>query len=134
MLLRELGLTGVCEVEYLKDPRDSQYKLIEINARTWLWVGLARACGVDFANMAYEYVNDLDPEYPLHYRVGLKWINYVTDTFIVLQSLKEGRLSFRDYIRSLKGKKVHAVFDVKDPLPGLMFIVMLPYLFKKRNH
>jgi hypothetical protein len=30
-----------------------------MNARTWLWVVLARACGVDFALMAYRYVNGL---------------------------------------------------------------------------
>ncbi len=28
-----------------------KYKLIEINARTWLWVGLAKACGIDYANI-----------------------------------------------------------------------------------
>lgn len=42
--VKALNYTGVCEVEYLKDPGDGQYKLIEINARTWLWVGLARDC------------------------------------------------------------------------------------------
>lgn len=133
-LLKRLDYTGVCEVEYLKDPRDGQYKLIEINARTWLWVGLARACGVDFAGMAYDYVNNQNIEYPDGYDTNLKWNNCVTDTLILLQYIKAGKFNIGNYFKSIKGKKVNAVFDIKDPFPGLMFIVMLPYLLKKRHH
>jgi hypothetical protein len=105
-LLKALNYTGVCEVEYLRDPGDGQYKLIEINARTWLWVGLARACGVDFAKMAYAYVNGMAQPYPETYETGVCWINPWTDTAYAGKAILQGHLSLRTYLDSLVfGKK-----------------------------
>ncbi|HEY6835383.1 MAG TPA: hypothetical protein VI142_02835 [Gaiellaceae bacterium] len=52
--LRELGHTGLSQVEFKRDPRDGSYRLMEINPRLWQWHGLAAACGVDFPRIAYE--------------------------------------------------------------------------------
>lgn len=52
-LLRALRLHGVSQVELKHDSRDGRYKLIEVNPRLWEWHGLAAACGVDFARIAY---------------------------------------------------------------------------------
>ena len=41
-LVKTLNYTGICEIEFMRDTRDGNYKLIEINPRTWLWVGLAK--------------------------------------------------------------------------------------------
>ena len=38
---------GICEVEFIQDPRDGKYKLIEVNPRVWGWHTLAIAAGVD---------------------------------------------------------------------------------------
>ena len=122
-LLRALNYTGVCEVEYLKDPRDGKYKLIEINARTWLWVGLARACGVDFATMAYEYVNAGDVTAPNDYETGTCWVNPFTDTAYALKAMLQGWLSPAAYLKSfLGGRTVSALFDKKDIRPGLVYL------------
>jgi predicted ATP-grasp superfamily ATP-dependent carboligase len=52
-LLRALGLHGISQVELKHDARDGRYKLIEVNPRLWEWHGLAAACGVDLARIAY---------------------------------------------------------------------------------
>jgi D-aspartate ligase len=52
-LLRELGVFGVSQVEFKRDPRDGRFKLIEVNPRLWEWHGLAAACGVDLPRIAY---------------------------------------------------------------------------------
>jgi D-aspartate ligase len=52
-LLRALRFHGISQVELKQDPRDGRYKLIEVNPRLWEWHGLAAACGVDFARIAY---------------------------------------------------------------------------------
>jgi predicted ATP-grasp superfamily ATP-dependent carboligase len=52
-LLRALRFHGVSQVEFKHDSRDGRYKLIEVNPRLWEWHGLAAACGVDFARIAY---------------------------------------------------------------------------------
>ena len=52
-LLRALGFHGISQVELKRDPRDGRCKLIEVNPRLWEWHGLAAACGVDLARIAY---------------------------------------------------------------------------------
>ena len=131
-LLKKLNYTGVCEVEYLFDPRDKKYKLIEINARSWLWVGLARECGIDYASLIYNHLNGKDNKFPENYKVGVKWINYLTDSFIALKMICKGNLSLIEYLKSLRGKKVRAAFSWSDPLPGFMLVILSFYLAKKR--
>lgn len=53
-LLREVGHTGLSQVEFKRDPRDGVLRLMEINPRLWQWHGLATACGVDLPRIAYE--------------------------------------------------------------------------------
>jgi predicted ATP-grasp superfamily ATP-dependent carboligase len=132
-LLKALNYTGVCEVEYLRDPRDRQYKLIEINARTWLWVGLARACGVDFAKMVYDYVNGITQPYPKGYETGVCWMNPWTDTAYAAKAILQGQLSLRTYLDSLMtGKKVSALFEKGDARPGMAYLMNIMSYLKKR--
>jgi predicted ATP-grasp superfamily ATP-dependent carboligase len=52
-LLRALRFHGISQVEFKHDPRDGRFRLIEVNPRLWEWHGLAAACGVDLARIAY---------------------------------------------------------------------------------
>jgi D-aspartate ligase len=132
-LLKELHYTGVCEVEYILDPRDKEYKLIEINARTWLWVGLAKACGVDFARIIYEYVYGMEIDYPINYETGICWINPITDTAYAVKDMFKGHLSPVNYIKSvLNGKKVNALFAKNDLQPGFVYLFNLFNYLKNR--
>ena len=45
---RELGFDGLVEVEFKRDPRDGELKLLDINPRVWGWHTLAQRAGVDF--------------------------------------------------------------------------------------
>ncbi|MBN2420625.1 MAG: hypothetical protein JXL81_14645, partial [Deltaproteobacteria bacterium] len=131
-LLKELNYTGPCEVEFLLDLRDNKYKLIEINARTWLWVGLARSTGIDFARMVFDYANNIDFKYPEKYDLNTKWSNYLTDMVYSAISIFKGKLSFSEFIKSYKGKVVHAVFDIRDIKPALMYFLFLFKFLKNR--
>ena len=132
-LLRGLNYTGVCEIEYIRDPEDGCYKLIEMNARTWLWVGLARACGVDYALIAYRFANGQDNSFPGSYLIGMKWINWLTDTWFSIKALFAGKLSMNEYLKSVKGRRVRAVFAASDPLPSLALLFMSLYIARKRG-
>lgn len=121
-LLRELNYTGVCEVEYLMDPRDGKYKLIEINARTWLWVGLAKACGIDYAKIIYDYVNGYNIDYPETYSVGKIWINPVTDAVFSLLGMLKGVVRPKNYFQSIFSQsKANALFSKDDLKPGFAY-------------
>jgi D-aspartate ligase len=52
-LLKVCDFTGISQVEFKRDPRDGQYKLMEINPRLWMWHTLAAACGVNLPYIAY---------------------------------------------------------------------------------
>ncbi|MBU0614247.1 hypothetical protein KJ766_03125, partial [Patescibacteria group bacterium] len=133
VLLKALNYTGVCEVEYLKDPRDGKYKLIEINARTWLWVELAKACGVDYAGMVYAYVNGRKIAYPKKYETGVCWINPLTDIAYATKAILKGQLSSLTYMRSiLYDKKVNDLFVKKDWKPGFAYLFNLFSYLKQR--
>jgi predicted ATP-grasp superfamily ATP-dependent carboligase len=132
-LLRALNYTGVCEIEYLFDPRDKQYKLIEINARTWLWVGLAKACGIDYAMMIYHYANDLPFSYPKNYLIGRSWINPVSDSVYAIQAILKGKLKVSAYLSSIFAKSHHnALFAKNDWLPGFAYFFQVFHFIRKR--
>ena len=132
-LVRALEYTGVCEIEFMLDERDGKYKLIEINPRTWLWVGLAKRCGIDYAKMMYKYLNDIPQVFPRGYKVGIKWINWITDIFFGIKAIRGKILNTRDYLSSLKGERTKAIWSWKDPFPGIVFPFMLFYIAQKRG-
>ena len=132
-LVKALEYTGVCEIEFMLDERDGKFKLIEINPRTWLWVGLAKSCGIDYAKIMYKYLNGISQDYPGGYAVGVKWINWITDVFFGIKAIRSKILSIKEYINSLKGRKTKAIWRWNDPMPGIVFPFMLFYIAKKRG-
>ncbi|MFX0196786.1 MAG: ATP-grasp domain-containing protein [Candidatus Hodarchaeota archaeon] len=130
--LRLIGFYGIAEVEFMRDPRDGEYKLLEINPRIWGWHSLAIAAGVDLPYMVYQdsIGEEIDVQPPLN---GLKWIRLVTDIPTAFIEILRGRMKVTDYLTSMKGKKAFAVFSVYDPLPFLAEIGMIPYLWRKKG-
>lgn len=131
-LMKALNYTGVCEVEYLLDPRDNQYKLIEINARTWLWIELAKACGVNFAMYIYEFMHEKEIDFPETYITGPVWINHLTDIPFSIAALFKSKLNFREYFLTLRAKQIDAIINGKDLRPFFAYFLMLPF-FKFRR-
>lgn len=131
-LLQHLRYDGICEVELLRDPRDQKLKLIEINPRTWLWVGLARASGVDLVTMAWSDTMGEKITPPAFRTEGLIWRNFYTDIYFGLKAMLKGQISLRQYFKGMKGKKVPAVWDKDDAAPFLHLTAMLPFLIRNR--
>jgi D-aspartate ligase len=132
-LLKALNYTGVCEVEYLYDQRDGKYKFIEINARTWLWVGLAKACGVDYAKIIYDYVNDIALSYPSDYDINKFWINPVSDIAYSFIGIIKRDIHPGNYIYSLfNGKNINALLAKGDVKPGIVYMLSLYAYLKQR--
>lgn len=131
-LLRKLVFTGVCEIEFLLDQRDNEYKLIEINARTWLWVDIAIKSGINYPLMVYNYLNKIEMKYPLSGKTGSEWIHYLTDIPYSLAGIASGHYSFSEIIRSYRKLPSPAVFDFNDILPSFAEIALLPFFILNR--
>ncbi len=130
--LQAINYYGLVELEYKLDPRDQQYKLLDVNGRTWGYHSLGPGAGVDFPSMLYsDQVGE--PVEPQRGRTGVKWIRLVTDVPTGILEIMRGKQNWRSYLQSLAGFNVEAVFSSEDPLPGLAELLLIPYLALKRG-
>ncbi|HKB33783.1 MAG TPA: ATP-grasp domain-containing protein [Candidatus Dormibacteraeota bacterium] len=117
-ILRRLGLSGMVEVEFILDERDSRLKLLDVNPRPWGWHTLCIACGLDFPHLQYESALGHPATHPKP-RYGPRWIRLLTDIPAGLQGIRRGKFSLVAYLRSLfGGELVGSVCDLDDPVPA----------------
>jgi D-aspartate ligase len=131
-LLSELNFYGLVEVEYKQDPRNGEFKLLDINARTWGYHTLGPVAGVDFVWMLYCDQVGL-PVTPARAKAGMSWMRMLTDFPTAMLDIANGRLNLGAYLHSLWTYDAEAVFTLRDPLPGFMECGLLPYLIVKRG-
>ena len=130
--LRSINYYGLVEVEFKLDPRDGQFKLLDINARTWGYHALGTHAGVDFPSLLYR--DQLSrPVEPCRGRPGVSWVRLLTDIPTAVIDVAAGRLRFRDYWASVRRFHIEAVFASEDPIPGLVEFALIPYLTVKRG-
>jgi predicted ATP-grasp superfamily ATP-dependent carboligase len=130
--LRAMDYYGLVEVEYKLDPRDSQYKLLDVNARTWGFHSVGASAGVDFAHMLYlDQIGQ--PVVSSKGQPGIGWVRMTTDIPAAFLACLGGDLDLRSYLRSLRTCSTEAVFSREDPVPGLVEMLLVPYLAIKRG-
>ena len=119
-------------MEYKLDPQDSQYKLLDVNARTWGYHSLGEKAGVDFSYMLY--LDQVGLPVPNSKGLsGLSWVRTTTDVPAAMVAIFSGDTDWKSYFRSLRNCNVEAVFNLRDPLPGLAEVALIPYLAIKRG-
>ena len=119
-LMKGVEFRGIGIPEFKLDPRDSEYKLMEVNVRCGLPIGLAAASGVDIPYLAYQDLIGDPVTPPGMFKEGVKWICFEWDLFAFLDYKACGRLNWLQWIRSLMGKKTYAFFSWDDPIPFLV--------------
>jgi predicted ATP-grasp superfamily ATP-dependent carboligase len=130
--LRAIDYYGLVEMEYKLDPRDGQYRLLDVNGRTWGYHTLGPSAGVDFPYMLFaDQAGESVPA--CRGRAGVRWIRLLTDLPTGALEILKGRQNWRTYLESLRRCDVEAVFSFEDPLPGLVELALLPYLALKRG-
>ena len=130
--LQLINFYGIAEVEFMRDPRDNQFKLLEVNPRVWGWHSLAIGAGVDFPYLLYQDMigEKVEVSLPLNH---LKWVRLTTDIPTVFLEIFKGKMKLSEYITSMKGKKKDAVLSLTDPLPFIAEVALIPYLWRKRG-
>lgn len=130
--LRAIDYYGLVEVEYKYDARDGQYRLLDVNARTWGYHTIGRRAGVDYPYLLFE--DQLNRSFePVRGRAGIRWIRLVTDFPTGVTGVFTGKIPLKSYVRSLFEFDEEAVFSVKDPMPGVAEIALIPYLAIRRG-
>jgi predicted ATP-grasp superfamily ATP-dependent carboligase len=129
--LRAISYYGIVEVEFKQDPRDGQFKLLDVNARPWGFHGLGQALGVDFPYLLFRDQCGKETERS-RAKAGHGWLRLIPDLAVVAKDLSDGYLGLGAYWNSLKATKVESVFSLKDPLPFLAELALLPYLIARK--
>ncbi|HEU0249834.1 MAG TPA: ATP-grasp domain-containing protein, partial [Solirubrobacteraceae bacterium] len=130
-LLAEIRFNGLVELEFKRDPRDGQFKLLDINPRVWGWHSLCQRAGVDFPYLAFRLARS-EPVPASRSQIGVSWLRLSTDLPTSLREIARGRLSAVGYLRSLFSKHDSAVFARDDPWPALLEFPMLAGTFLRR--
>lgn len=130
--LSAINYYGLVEVEFKRDPRDGQYRLLDVNGRTWGYHSIGHRAGVDFPHLLFsDQMNE--PLEPCVGKVGVRWIRLTTDLPTGVLGILKGQINGREYLQSLRDFDEEAVFSWSDPLPGFAEIALVPYLAVKRG-
>jgi len=130
--LKKINYTGLSEVEFMYDDRVEDYKLIEINPRTWKWHSMTNIVEINLIEMLINDIQGIPIKKKRNNIENLGWIEQLTDFFVMFTEIMKGNLSLKEYIKTLKIKKEYATFDWKDPLPAIMYILLSPYFYFTR--
>jgi len=117
---RSIGLRGLGNVEFKRDPRDGLLKLIESNARFTAAHELLVRAGMDTAAIVYDHLLGRPVAPPRRCRQGLRlW--YPRQDFGAFREMRRrGELTFAGWIRSIARRQVLPYFSVRDPWPSLV--------------
>lgn len=127
--LKSLRYTGLFEAEFKKDERDGDFKLIEINSRSWWQNRFATICGSNLVLMAYLDAMGERISYKETYCTGVRWIYTLNDFQSAVALFQSGKLRFLEWLSSYKSLRDYAYFAANDPLPCIsnLFSVSLVY-------
>lgn len=132
-LLSGVRYQGLGGLEFKRDPRTGCYKVIEFNTRYGMWDGLGIRCGIDNAYTAYLDALGLPVETVSTYREGVVWLDWHRDLRAFWGLYRKGELGPGQWLRSLGGEKMWAVYSRDDWRPGLAFTRQLVRLFWERT-
>lgn len=114
-----IGLRGLANVEFKRDPRDGSLRLIECNHRFTASNELVRVAGIDLARLAYARVAGLPPPRLDRYRSGVTLWNPMRDIRSLAGSVRRGEASVGEWLPGLVRPHVLPVFRLDDPLPTI---------------
>jgi predicted ATP-grasp superfamily ATP-dependent carboligase len=117
-LLRHAGYRGIFSAEFKLDPRDSVFKILEVNVRPWWYIDFAARCGVDVCRLAYRDALDEPVETIGRYRVGQTLVYPHPDFFACADLWRHRQLSLWRWAREWLGA-MQPVYRASDPWPGV---------------
>ena len=118
-LFKAAGLRGFGYLETKRDPDTGDYYAIEPNiGRPTGRSAMAEGGNVDLHYTAYMDALGLPlPENRSQSGTGVKWFHELRDIQAAAHYWRRGELTIGDWLASLRGKRVYAIFSWRDPKP-----------------
>ena len=130
-ILKETRYSGLAEVEFMYDEPSKTFKFLEINTRAWKWHSISTGLGFGFLSEMIKFLNGQKGDFK-ESGAAIAWVERLTDLTIIVKETLKGKMSFWGAMNTYRKKKVSAVWSWKDPIPGLMYLILSPVLFIKR--
>jgi len=130
-ILRQLKCVGYASIEFKKDPRDGQYKVMEVTqGRTWYPHYLGFGAGINIPFIWYQDLLGNSQSDTTRAEEGIRWIDECRDPAASYDYWKCGELTFLDWVRSYRRVSISAFASLRDPSPlifaGLRFLFEVP--------
>lgn len=120
-LVQSIGFHGISSVEFKRDPRDGEFKLMEINLRAPLMIRAVIESGVNLPYLAYCDLCGQPPPAPRPERVGRRIGFFAHDIHTARLYRSMGKLSFRKWILSwMQAQDIHFAWDDLRPMRGYL--------------
>ena len=95
---------------------------------------VAEAAGIEMTYLAYQSLAGRpSPSTPVIRFPDARWISMKRDFAAAIAGWRQGELSLSGFLRSIRGVRRRAVFDLRDPLPFLYDVLRSPGQFFRRR-
>jgi predicted ATP-grasp superfamily ATP-dependent carboligase len=135
LLLESLDHKGFATINMKRDPSDGKLFVIEANlGRPGMGMFVAEAAGIELSYLAYRSLAELPASAVPHIRFPRsRWVSLKRDVAAAFAGWRKGELSLAAYLRSMRGVRRRAVFDLRDPLPFLYDLLRSPMQMYQRQ-
>jgi D-aspartate ligase len=117
---QEIGLRGLANVEFKRDPRDESLQLIECNHRFTAVNEIVRLAGIDLAVLTYDRLLGRPVPRMQRYRTGVRLWSQLEDLSAAKAYRRAGEVSYRAWLGSLLHRQHSYFFEWRDPGPTLL--------------
>ena len=128
-IMKTARYVGIGSIEFKYDDIDKDFKAIEVTVgRPDLQIYLSTICGINIPAIAYwdAIGEELIPIHgPKDNDVAIKWLDEIADFEAARYNIREGKLSWLEWLNSLRNVKVLALWNMNDPKPFILTIKQL---------
>lgn len=114
-IIDKLDLRGVLNIQFKKDGRTGEPKLIEIHVRTSLFDFLGATAGQNIPAKYYADLTGAELDGSLNYESEKSYLNLARDLRLFVRHRKDYGLSFADWIKTYAGVSVFDGMLMRDP-------------------
>ncbi|MEX0719060.1 MAG: ATP-grasp domain-containing protein [Balneolaceae bacterium] len=117
-IARKLNLRGLINVQFKRDEKTKEPKLIEIHTRTSIFDVLGIKSGINTPALYYADMTGTTVPVNGAGKYGVKYINVSRDLRFIMENHKS--LTVLNLAKSYMGTKVFDGLSIKDPMPAVM--------------
>ncbi|HEX6983581.1 MAG TPA: ATP-grasp domain-containing protein [Balneolaceae bacterium] len=114
-IIAKLELKGMMNIQFKRDERTNQPKLIEMHPRTSIFDFLGTAAGQNIPLKYYSSLTGIQIGESKQYQTDIKYINIARDLRLLIRHRKDYGLSLMEWMKSYSGVSVYDGMMLKDP-------------------